>query len=182
MCPKNGLEPFIDSVQVPMRRGAKSFPAGHSGANGYLEHLTSLGTAPAKVFCSRELERGLMEFVEQYVADAGHMPSDARMQARGRQVLNAEVTAAEDPALMDKFKEMMSQKFPQVSTAESGAEGPFGMSGNMNISISDEDMNNFLQDMNFEFDAQDVGGVPLFGMEGVEEGGGASLNVEGFLD
>ncbi|KAH6895291.1 hypothetical protein B0T10DRAFT_526629 [Thelonectria olida] len=183
-CPKNGLQPFIDSIQVPMCRGAKSFPAGHSGANSYLENLTSLDARPAKVFCSRELERGLMEFVESHVTDTGRMPSDAMIQARGRQVLNADTTAAEDPDLMARFKDMMSQKMPGASLAESetGGSVPSAMPSNMNINISDEDMNNFLQDMNFEFDAQDLGGVSLLGMEGVQEGGGVSLDMDGFND
>jgi hypothetical protein len=165
-----------------MRRGAKSFPAGHSGANGYLENLTSMDARPAKIFCSRELERGLMEFVESHVASTGRMPSDAMMQARGRQVLNADITAAEDPDLMARFKDMMSQKVPQAGPAENdtGDTVSSAMPSNMDITISDEDMNNFLQDMNFEFDAQDMGGVSLLGMEGVQEGGGVSLNMDGF--
>ncbi|KAI5463136.1 hypothetical protein BGZ63DRAFT_412802 [Mariannaea sp. PMI_226] len=179
-CTKNALEPFHDNVQVPMRVGAKSFQAGSCGANGYMENLSSQDKRPAKIFCSRELERGLMNFVGNHVASTGRMPSDAMMEARGRQILHAETTAAEDPALMSKFKAMMSQRLPQAGAAEDVIESTSAMPNNIDLNISDEDINNILQDMNFEFDAHDFGGVSLSGMEGMEQGGGVSLEMDMF--
>ncbi|KAH6996509.1 hypothetical protein BKA56DRAFT_471178 [Ilyonectria sp. MPI-CAGE-AT-0026] len=179
-CPKSMLEPFHDNVQVPMRIGAKSFPAGQSGANGYLETLSSQDARPALVFCSRELERGLISFVENHVASTGRMPTDAMMQARGRQILKSDATAAEDSTLLTKFKEMMAEKLPQASQAETAIDGAPAIPSNMDVNISDEDIDNMLQDMNFEFDTQDFGGVSLLGMEGMDDMGGVSLNMDCF--
>ncbi|KPM42396.1 hypothetical protein AK830_g4141 [Neonectria ditissima] len=173
--PKAVLEPFHENVQVSMNDGAKSFRANQSGANGYLENLTSQYERPAMVFCSRELERGLMDFVEKHVMRTGRMPSDAMMQARGRQVLDANVTAADDAALLGKFKEMMAEKLPRASQADETMPVAPVMPSNMDVNISDEDINNILQDMNFEFDPQDFGGASLMDMEGMDDIGGASL-------
>lgn len=120
-----------------------------------------------------------MEFVGNHVASTGRMPSDSMMEARGRQILNTETTAAEDPALLNQFKDMMSQRLPQAGPAEDGANTASAIPDNINIHISDEDINNILQDMNFEFDPQDFGGVSLLGMEGVEEGGGVRISMDG---
>ncbi|KAH7160300.1 hypothetical protein B0J13DRAFT_602838 [Dactylonectria estremocensis] len=181
-CPKSILEPFHNNVQVSMRTGAKSFPACPSGANGYLEGLSSQYTRPAMVFCSRELERGLMGFVEGYITDTGRMPSDEMIQARGRQILNSDTTAADDLVLLAKFKAMMAEKRPQASQTEKATNADSFLPSNMDVNISDEDINNILQDMNFEFDPQDFGGVSLMRMEGVDDMGGVSLHPNGFRD
>ncbi|KAI8685976.1 hypothetical protein NCS55_00271700 [Fusarium keratoplasticum] len=174
-CPKASLEPFPANAQVPMGQGAKSLPA--AVANSYLENLTSQAARPAMVFCSRELERGLVDYVEDHVACTGRMPSDDMIKARGRQILGANTTPAEDGDLMEKFKAMVAKKVPHALPAQEAEAAASEMPSNMGVNISDADLDNILQDMNFEFDPQDFGGVT---MEGLQDAGGVSLNMTGF--
>lgn len=176
--PKGELAPFHKNVSVSMGQCSKSFPAGQSVANSYLEDFTSRELRPATVFCSRELERGLVQFVENCFTGTGRMPSDAAIQAQGRHILGRDKTAAEDPALLQKFKDMMASKMANAEPDSTDAAVP-AMPTIMDVNISDDDINNILQDMNFEFDTQDFGGVSLDAMEDV---GGVSLNMSGFKD
>lgn len=152
-----------------MREGAKSFSAGQFAANSYLEKLTSKDSRPATVFCSRELENGLVQFVQKQVADTGRMPSDTAMQSRARDIAKADYTSAEDPALLGKFKDWMRKELPHMGPA---VEEPAVLPTNMDLNLSDEELGNILQDMNFEFDPQDfntdmdeAGGVSLGGFK-----------------
>ncbi|CCT64350.1 related to monocarboxylate transporter 4 [Fusarium fujikuroi] len=175
-CPKASLEPFPADAQVSMGQGAKSLPA--AIANSYIEKLTSQAARPAEVFCSRELERGLISYVEDHVACKGSMPTDAMLQTRARRILDSQTTPADDADLLNKFKDMVAKKVPQaVATQDNIASAP-AMPSNMELNLSDEDVNNILQDMNFEFDAQDFG----VAMEGLQDTGGVSLNMAGFTD
>lgn len=157
-----------------MRVGAKSFPAGQSVANNFLETFTSRYPRPAAVFCSRELEHGLVGYVENQVASTGRFPSDALIQAQGRQILNTNKTAAEDVVLLEKFKDMMKTKLPLAGSPQATGTSPSAFPSNMDINISDEEINSILQDMTFEFDTQDfVGGAQI---EQMEDAGGVSLH------
>lgn len=172
--PRASREGFQANFSVTVRKGAKSLPA--AVANSYIEGLSSLEARPAAVFCSRELERGLVDYIEEYVSDTGRMPSDAMIQAKGRRILSTDKTPAEDPVLLEQFKEMVAKKLPNAGPAnESLADAP-AMPSNMDVNISDEDINNILQDMNFEFDTHDFDDVT---MEGLQETGGVSLNKAG---
>ncbi|KAF9776735.1 hypothetical protein IL306_005050 [Fusarium sp. DS 682] len=173
-CPKASLEPFPADAQVSMGQGAKSLPA--AIANSYIEKLTSQAARPAEVFCSRELERGLISYVEDHVACKGSIPTDAMLQTRARRILDSETTPADDIDLLNKFKNMVAKRVPQVVTSQDTIESAPVMPSNMELNLSDEDVNNILQDMNFEFDAQDFGVT----MEGLQDTGGVSLDMAGF--
>jgi len=175
-CPKASLEPFPADAQVSMGQGAKSLPA--AIANSYIEKLTSQAARPAEVFCSRELERGLISYVEDHVACKGSMPTDAMLQTRARRILDSQTTPADDIDLLNKFKDMVAKKVPQAVAAQDTIASAPAMPSNMELNLSDEDVNNILQDMNFEFDAQDFG----VAMEGLQDTGGVSLNMAGFTD
>ncbi|KAG9504161.1 hypothetical protein J7337_004126 [Fusarium musae] len=175
-CPKASLEPFPADAQVSMGQGAKSLPA--AIANSYIEKLTSQAARPAEVFCSRELERGLISYVEDHVACKGSMPTDAMLQTRARRILDSQTTPADDVDLLNKFKDMVAKKIPQAVAAQDNIASAPAVPSNMELNLSDEDVNNILQDMNFEFDAQDFG----VAMEGLQDTGGVSLNVAGFTD
>ncbi|KAM5348316.1 hypothetical protein ACJ41O_008140 [Fusarium nematophilum] len=176
-CPKAALEPFQPNVQTSVGQGSKSLPA--AAANSYIENLTSNAARPAMVFCSRELERGLIDYVGGHVTGTGRMPSDNMIQEKGREILNAPTTAAEDADLLEKFKDMVAKKFPNgLPTNEAIVAAP-AMPSNMEVNMSDEDLNSILQDMNFEFDPQDFEGVT---MEGLQDTGGVSLNMTDFKD
>lgn len=64
---------------------------------------------PTKVFRSRELEEGLAGLV-RHKAECGVFPSDEELRARGRVVLGAERTAADEPALLERFKGVMERE------------------------------------------------------------------------
>lgn len=169
--PKSQIEPFQDNVQVFMSAGAKSYPAGQSLATSYVENLTSRYPRPATVFCSRELEHGLVGYVENYVASTGRFPSDSMLKEQGRQITRMNTSPAEDQVLLEKFKDMMKKKLPQAVPMEEAAEPVTALPSNMDLNISDEELNNILQDMNFEFDTQDFDGI-----EQMEDAGGVSLH------
>lgn len=141
------MERFNDDVAVGMREGSKSFKVGRSAANKFLNTLTSPKARPATVFCSRELETGLVDYVEQYVAEVGDMPSDEAMKAKGREILGADTTSAEDGVVLDKFKLYMRQKLGLP--AEATVVDP-----TMDLHLSDADLGNMLQDMECEFGAR----------------------------
>ncbi|KAM0252282.1 hypothetical protein ACHAP5_001268 [Fusarium lateritium] len=174
-CPKASLGPFPADAQVPMGQGAKSLPA--VIANSYIEKLTSEAARPAEVFCSRELERGLISYVEDHVACKGSMPSDAMLQTRARRILDAHNTPADDIDLLTKFKDMVAKRVPHTAPTRDALVNAPAIPSNMDLNLSDEDVNNILQDMNFEFDAQDFEGVT---MEGLQDTGGVSLDMTGF--
>lgn len=64
---------------------------------------------PTKVFRSRELEEGLAGLV-RHKAECGAFPSDEELRARGRVILGMEKTAADEQALLERFKEMMGKE------------------------------------------------------------------------
>ncbi|KAK5998296.1 Homeobox protein 4 [Cladobotryum mycophilum] len=189
--PKGHMEPFGEQVEVPMKAGARQFTAGQSAANSYLETLSSPAFCqPAAVFCSRELERGLEEYVKQFMAHYGYFPCDSALQRRAREILNSDKTAADDPVLLRTFKVYVLEKMDK-ETAESAcplmgqaenqqqqqgqADKPASpMPANMDLNISDADLGDILKDMDFDFSADDF---EVGAMEGIEEDGGVSLSM-----
>ncbi|KAM0249999.1 hypothetical protein ACHAQJ_008804 [Trichoderma viride] len=168
-------EPVNNDVEVAMRTGAKSFTAGHSAVNSYLEELTSSPSRkPAIIFCSRELEWGLQQYAKGYFIDTGCLPSDMAMKAKAREILKTETTAADDPILLDKFKAWLITRLPQLASGEPIRQEsdtvdnlPSAVPTNMDINISDAEIGDMLKDMDFDFG--------LGSMEGIEHDGGVSL-------
>ncbi len=70
-------------------------------ANGLMERWQK----PAKVFCSRDLETRLSQYVQSEMA-AARCPSDESLRAKAREIMNMDQTSADDPELLQKFKEM----------------------------------------------------------------------------
>lgn len=178
--PKGHVEPFSDKVQVNMRHGAKTFTAGQSAANSFLETLTSDNCRPGNVFCSRELETGLVDFVERKVGDSGQLPSDEALQERAKQIVHSPQTAADDPILLQKFKDRMLEKLPHALPA-ADADAPPLLPTNMDVNISDEELGNMLQDMDFAFNAADMSmdtGMGTGMLEENEDAGGVSLGKD----
>ncbi|KAI1826409.1 hypothetical protein F4861DRAFT_497117 [Xylaria intraflava] len=77
--------------------------------------------APAKVFCSRELEKGLTEYVKREVHRSGVFPSDAQLQQRARDILNVQRTPCENPILLGKFKAALQGSIPTQQRIHTGA-------------------------------------------------------------
>ena len=61
--------------------------------------------APASVFCSRELENGLNAYVEECIMNR-QIPTDDELRAKGREILDVDHTAADEPNLLATFKAM----------------------------------------------------------------------------
>ncbi|KAK4251445.1 C2H2 transcription factor [Corynascus novoguineensis] len=117
-------------VNITLREGAKPIPAAGSTANRFVRGLcdTRRHDPPATVFCSRELERALSEFVTSAVLAAGFggagpgigsstttvasgFPSDEAIREKARAFLGGvERSPADDEVLLERFKEVMRQK------------------------------------------------------------------------
>lgn len=136
-------------------RGARPRPAlgGGSQATGAMGPAGRLDgelpgryhPPPTKVFRSRELEEGLAGLV-RHKAECGVFPSDEELRARGRVVLGVERTAADEPALLERFKGVMGREAgvgvgagtaglgsPMVSPGAGMGSGGAGVMGGLGV-------------------------------------------------
>lgn len=86
--------------------GGTPFAGSPKAADRYVSSISQRYPLPAKVFCARELEEGLIELVK-HKAQCGGFPTDEELKERGRVILGLQRTSAEVPALLEKFKKMM---------------------------------------------------------------------------
>ncbi|KAK0619821.1 C2H2 type zinc finger-containing protein [Immersiella caudata] len=110
---------------VTINTEGKPIQAESSTATKYLQSFTTRHQPPASVFCSRELEAGLYEFVESQVSLLGcgggkvaaqaAFPNDEAIRAKARDILKTPNTAADDPVLMETFKKMMKERLGLAS-------------------------------------------------------------------
>ncbi|OAA68962.1 Homeodomain-related protein [Cordyceps fumosorosea ARSEF 2679] len=172
-CPKSegggggggGVDPFADSVPVAMRDGAKAVMAGPTAANSFLDALAAPHARPARVFCLRELEAGLLRFAEGHaLASGGLAPDDAALRAEARRIMRTDYTAADDDQLLGKFKELMREKMPFLR-AEAAAEADADLDLDMLLLGQDgmdfELVPDFMSSAVIGTDGED-GGAPLF--------------------
>ena len=103
------------------------------------------------MFCSRELEAGLVKFV----LDEGGMPSDEELRAHAKEILRCNQTAADDKLLLAKFKEFMREKM--------GTEEQEELPSGMEQMITDKEIGDILKDMDMDLGVGEV--------EEAEEGG-----------
>ena len=180
--PKAQVAPFQDN-RIPIRMcDTKVIPAESSTASKYIKGLATRAQI-ATVFCSRELEGGLVEFVESEVSTATcsgeattatPFPSDRAIRTKAREILKMPNTAADDPVLLEKFKRMMKEKLglgespsqsetpgqaaveaPTSSTPGMELLLPSGMdlsvSSGLDLGLADFEMNDILQEIDFDF-------------------------------
>jgi hypothetical protein len=102
--PTATIEPLHGNPQIYLRDEVKPFESDASTANHFLQTFTRRYPAPAKIFCSRELENGLTEYVKRELQKTGSFPSDAQLQERARDIMGMQKTACDDPLLLGKFK------------------------------------------------------------------------------
>lgn len=136
----------------------RSFPStGPLAVSSFVENMRSRYARPATIFCSRELEDGLVRMSEQSVAETGYLPSATALRARAREILGSSAalpTPADDPELMDKFQRWMMEKMANTKKPgenekqqqENVAAGP----SFLDVQLSDEELGNMLQDMDFD--------------------------------
>ena len=169
--PKASMGLFPDMAPVGPRDGAAkgSFAAEPATAGGFLQTLTTTRhhQAPAAVFCSRELEKGLIAFTRDELARGG-FPTDGSLQQKAREILGTEAaTAADDDVLLAKFKEMVQARHAgQAATAPAAAAPAVAepqAQAIPELTMTDAELNDILQDMDFDFvDDLDLGGgAPL---------------------
>lgn len=157
--------PQTDRIAVPitaMGEGIKSFETDSATANKYLQSLAQGRIPPpAVVFCSRELENGLGEYVTAATAPfgLGQFPSDEALRTKAREIIGTQNTPADDAGLLEKFKNMMrnklelgldgqtaastsaSESHQQSSTASSvGDFGTMPLDGNMDLTGTMQDI------------------------------------------
>lgn len=96
---------YKDDVDVTV--DDKVFKINPKTAEKFIRDLESRSRfkPPAMVFCSRDLENGLAELVKSELA-RGVVPTDEQLRGKAREILGLEKTAADDLALLEKFKAM----------------------------------------------------------------------------
>lgn len=180
-------------MQNPPTMHGIEFDLASETANKYLQSFTTRYAKPATVFCSRELENGLTDYVRTVVVQNGQsFPDDGALRSKACEILGHTAqhgTPADDKELLGKFKDMVRgmlavgqtqqavaqlRTMPEVFDMNLGDANsisindnnnnnnqqvnnmPLDMSG-MNVdlnldSVTQEDMDNLFQDMNFEFE------------------------------
>ncbi|CAJ2513925.1 Uu.00g020440.m01.CDS01 [Anthostomella pinea] len=102
--PAATMEPLQRNPSISLRDGSKPFQAEASTANHYLQNFSQRYPAPAKIFCSRELETGLTEYVKRELQTTGVFPSDSLLQDRARSIMSMQKTPCDDVVLLGRFK------------------------------------------------------------------------------
>jgi hypothetical protein len=177
--PQATLEPLTENPKVFCRDSSKLFELDAATVNRYVKSLPQRYPAPAKIFCSRELENGLTEYVKREVSKTGKMPTDDQMRERAKDIMSMQKTAADDPVLLEKFKTILQQMgiapsaptsgmvtpmvapTPMVASASSAMpehSAPYIAPDLLNllpsgadISLTDEQVSNILQEMDTDF-------------------------------
>lgn len=173
--PKAQVMPFDqnDTVSISLHSEAKPFEAESAAANKFLESLATR-SPPAAVFCSRELENALSEFVTIEVTNVKPFPGDDALRAKAREVIGMPNTAADDPVLLGKFKDMMREKLgmgqvnetttAQLDTTSAAAAAAATLPLDMDITLPEGgDLTDILQDMDFDFGDGSQAADPILG-------------------
>lgn len=117
--PAATIEPYVSNPKISFRAESKTFEPDADTANHFLQHLAERYPAPAKIFCSRELENGLKEFVKRELMMGSPFPDDECLKERARQIMSMQKTSCDDPILLENFKTTMRRDSTQL-------QHPFG--------------------------------------------------------
>lgn len=139
--------PGFEKLEIFLGNNATPFEADQTLLEGYIETFSSRYDRPASVFCSRELESGLISFVETEMACGAGFPSDEAIRLRGREILSCDKTAADDPDLLARFKAWMIRLRHQQ---------PVTMPCDINIDLNDAEIDSMLADANFDMILTDL--------------------------
>lgn len=130
---------------------------------------------PGVVFCSRELEKGLSDYVtaQNLLPGWNTFPSDEDLRAKAREIIGTQQTPADDQWLLERFKIMMREKLGITSSPEnqSTSQTPSSASGSavqstgassgtdllsmpldMDMTAFDSQYTDLIGDMDFDFD------------------------------
>lgn len=170
--PHSQHEPYSKDVQITLQSGAKPFPAGQSLANSFVQDFKSRYPRPASIFCSRDLETGLVAFVKKHVAETGCLPPTEAIRTEGKRIHSYQPSPMDDFTLLEKFEDWMARKLSLARPAANNqpaavVEDSSFMPMNLDVDISDEELGNILQGMDFD----------LQNHQGAEPDGGVSLTA-----
>ncbi|EHA54921.1 hypothetical protein MGG_01730 [Pyricularia oryzae 70-15] len=121
------------TVEIPVSVDAKLFQADQRAVDSYLQGFKARYPRPPAVFCSRELEGGLTEFMESQQVTMGAPPSDEMLRAKAREILGTETTAADDSVLLERFKAVFQPNNAVINTSE--AEVDFSLMSGMQLPL-----------------------------------------------
>jgi hypothetical protein len=130
---------------------------------------------PGTVFCSRELEKGLSDFViaQNLLPGRSAFPSDEDLRAKAREIIGTQQTPADDQWLLERFKIMLKETLGVTSTPDnqSSSQTPSSAFGSavqstgaspgtdllsmpldMDMSAFDSQYTDLVGDMDFDFD------------------------------
>lgn len=113
---------------IYLNEEAKPFESEASTANHFLQTFTQRYPAPAKVFCSRDLEKGLTEYVRRETQKTGVFPSDEQLQTRARDIMGMQKTPCDDIVLLGKFKAALQGNMLAQQTIPMGGGLPMDFS------------------------------------------------------
>ncbi|KAL2754482.1 hypothetical protein ACRALDRAFT_209853 [Sodiomyces alcalophilus JCM 7366] len=131
-------------VEINLGDGTKPLDVDQAVLDRYLETFDTRYPRPATVFCSRELEAGLVAFVRGEVASGRGFPDDGSLRARARSILGTLGTAADDEVLLGKFKGWVAG---QIGVGHAG-EAQSGVSKDPKTGMADKEMGDVLASMN----------------------------------
>jgi hypothetical protein len=117
----------------------KVFNVKATTAAKFLESMPQRWQKPATVFCSRDLEDGLNEFVKVEM-EKGIVPSDDALRAKAREILGVERTSADELELLEKFKAMHGISQPSVSESVPTFDDAMLAEIDQELGISDMDL------------------------------------------
>ncbi|KAF4960826.1 hypothetical protein FGADI_659 [Fusarium gaditjirri] len=145
MTNRTTASPVSDKIEIFIGNDATPFEANETLLEEYIETFSSRYARPATVFCSRELESGLIRFVEDELTRGAGFPSDEALKLRGREILGSEKTAADDPSLLERFKawakELCNQKPVVVSSA---------LPSDVDMDLTEAEIDSILADASFD--------------------------------
>ncbi|EXL40796.1 hypothetical protein FOCG_16740 [Fusarium oxysporum f. sp. radicis-lycopersici 26381] len=141
--------PGLEKVEIFIGNNATPFETNQALLDGYIETFSSRYGRPATVFCSRELESGLVSFVEAEIIRGAGFPSDEALKLRSREILGSDKTAADDPGLLDKFKEWVKLSCNQRQEQQSvniSSTLPY----DVDINLTSAEIDSILADASFD--------------------------------
>lgn len=160
----NAIVAPLDSTQrVLCREGSEEFEPDAVAAKRFLQTFTKRYEAPAKVFCSRELENGLSAYVKREVQKTGVFPTDEQLRGRARDIMGMQSTAADDANLLAQFKNVVQKNSltSPITTATGGAapnhsQPPCLEATDCMISETPDQEGIFMSDMDLNFTEQEL--------------------------
>ena len=101
--------------------GTKPAEAKVKTANKFPETFLTCFLPRPKVSCPRELESGLLEYVQGEAVMSGRFPTDEELKERARLILGKEHTPADNQVMLEAFKRMA-----RTQAARHGSEPDVG--------------------------------------------------------